>query len=138
MSRFGPWKNAYLEINGTDISDHVESVTLDTGAVELPNHAMGDEYEYQRAGLLTWSVEASFFQDFAAASVDATLWPLYSGRQTFALILKPDSGAIGQSNPQWSGDVFISSYQPLAGSHGDNLMAPVTFAPASDLVRTIA
>ena len=134
--RFGPWKNAYLEVNGVDISDHAESITLNTGAVTLPNNAMGDEYEYQRAGLLNWSVEATFYQDFAAGSVDATLWPLYSGRQTFALILRADSGAIGTENPRWSGDVFISSYQPTQGSHGDNLMSPVTFSPASDLIRT--
>ena len=136
MARYGPWKNAYLQINGIDLSDHVESLTLNGGAVTLPNDAMGDEYEYQRAGLLTWSVEATFYQDFAGGSVDATLWPLYSGRQTFALIVRADSGAIGTANPQWSGDVFISSYQPLAGSHGDNLMVPITFSPASDLVRS--
>jgi hypothetical protein len=147
MARYGPWKNAYLAVNGVDLSDHAESISLNTGAVTLSNSAMGDEYEYQRAGLLNWSVyqragllnwsvEATFYQDFAAGSVDATLWPLYSGRQTFALVLRADSGLIGTANPQWSGDVFISSYQPAQGAHGDNLMSPVTFSPASDLLRS--
>jgi hypothetical protein len=135
MAKFGPFKNGYLQINGVDLSDHVEAMTLNVGAATLDNSAMGDNYDNQRAGLLNWSVEATFFQDFAASSVDATLYPLFSAGTSFALVMRPDSGGVSTGNPQWSGDAFISSYTPVGGTHGDNLMSPVTFSPATDLVR---
>ncbi len=138
MAKFGPFKNAFLEINGVDLSDHVESVTLNMSAATLDESAMGDESDIQRAGLFSWSIDANFLQDFAAGSVDAALYPLYVNRTTANIRLRPDAGAISETNPMYSGQAFISSYTPLGGSHGDELMAPVTFSPRNDLVRSTA
>lgn len=136
MSKFGPFKSAFLEVNGVDLSDHVDSVALNTTMGSNDEHAMGDNTALQRPSLLDWSIDVSFIQDFAAGNVDATIWPLYSGGQTFAVRFRPDQGAKGTTNPEWSGDAFVSSYTPASGGHGDELMAPATFRPRSDLIRT--
>ncbi len=138
MAKFGPFKDAYLSVNGVDLSDNVKSLTVNAGAVTLDEAAMGDNTEIQRAGLLNWSVDVTFFQDFTSGSVDATLYPLYVSGTNFSIVCRPTSGSVASGNPQWSGQAFISSYQPMGGTHGDELMAPVTFSPASNLTRTIS
>lgn len=133
VTKFGPFLDGFIEVNGVDLSDHCESFTLTQGQESLDNHAMGDQAAYQRAGLMTWNVEANFFQDFSAGNVNATLYPLLSGTETFAVRVKPTSSATSATNPLWSGQAFISSYNPLGGSHGDNLMSPCTFTMAGDI-----
>lgn len=135
MAKFGPFKNAYLEVNSVDLSDHVESMTINQSNATLDEHAMGDNTAKQRAGLMSWSIDVTFFADFAAASVDATLSPLYSGGTNFMIRAKAENAATSATNPIWSGQAFVSSYQPMGGGHGDELMQPTTFSPAGDLIR---
>lgn len=136
MATFGPLKNAYLMINNKDLSDHVKSVELKRGSNMLDNNAMGTNTVLQRSGLHTWSITASFFQDFGATSIHATLGPLLGAANSFPIVMRADTGAVAATNPQWSGMAYLSDYTPVGGSHGENLMAPVTFAAASDLTET--
>lgn len=136
MAKFGPFKNAFFDVNGVDLSNHVESLTVNESAAALENHAMGDDTAIKIAGLLDWSIDVTFFQDFAAGSVDATLHPIYSGGDSCRVRCRPDSATVGAGNPMWSGDAYITSYQPMGGAHGDNLMTSVTFSPATNLVRS--
>lgn len=136
MAKFGPFFNGYVAVNGVDLSDHVQSFTINATATQLDNHAMGDDTATQEPGLLSWTIDVTFFADFAAGSVAHTLWPLYSGREQFAVVCKPADAAVASGNPQWSGQAFISSTTPLAGTHGDELMDSCTFSCAGTLVRT--
>lgn len=132
----GPFWNAQLIVQGVDLSDHVDSLTINETAAQLDDSSMGDYTDIMRAGLFSWSIECSFFQDFAAGSVDATLHPLFSGRSDVTVTCKPDAGAAtSATNPMYSGLAFISAYTPMGGSHGDNLMTPVTFSPRGELTR---
>ena len=132
----GPFWNAQIIVQGVDLSDHCDSLTINETAAQLDDSAMGDYTDVQRAGLFSWTIEASFFQDFAAGSVDVTLHPLFSGRSDVLITCMPDKDAgVGVTNPMYSGLAFISAYTPMGGSHGDNLMTPVTFSPRGELVR---
>lgn len=133
---FGVFKNAEIIVAGTDISDHCESVTLNVSQAELDNSAFGDESELIRPGLFTWNIEVNVFQDFASGSIDALVFPLFSGRVKHPVTVKPDAGAAtGATNPMYSGQCYVTAYNPIDGSHGDNLMTSITFSPATDLVR---
>lgn len=138
MAKFGPLKNATIIVGGVDLSNHCESVTVQEGAETGAFHAMSDETAYLTPTLFTWSVSATFFQDFAAANVDATIRALMAARTVFPLLVRPDSAAISATNPAWSGSAFISSYSPIQGAHGAVAMAAVTFSPAGNLSRIIA
>lgn len=135
MAKFGVWKNGYIRVNGVDLSDHASEIRFAESSAEIPSHAMGDDYEFNKPGLFRITCTARFFQDFAAASVDATLNPLWANRSEFGLLLRADSAATSSTNPAYSGLAFIANYSPIGGTHGDNLMAEVTFSPAGNWTR---
>ena len=127
--------DAYVSIAGVDLSDHVRTVTLDAGQNMLDDTAMGDAFQSNAAGLATWSVTIEFLQDYAASKVDATLQGELGIGNSTALIFFPAGSSIGVTNPKYSGTGVLESYNPIAGTVGDQAMASSTFQSASALAR---
>ncbi len=125
--------NAKVTIGGVDLSDHVKAVRLNIEADALDFTVMGNTTKVNGGGLLSWSVEIDFEQDYAASKVDATLWPLIGA--TAALVLLPDNAAASATNPQFSGTGLLKSYQPLGGQVGENHMTQASFVSAGVLSR---
>ena len=139
MATFGCFRNGLITVNGVNLSDHCREVTLETSVAELPNDVMGDNTSVVRAGLEDWTITATFLQDFASGSVDATLdtagGVAHSG---FNVIIRADGGAVSTTNPSYSGSAILASYRPIGGAHGVNLESTATFRPAGNLSRTTA
>ena len=121
-------------LNSVDLSDHVKSVSIDYGAAMLDKTAMGDTTTKNIAGLLDWTINIEFLQDYAAGEVDATLFPLV-GAAEFPIIIKPNGSTTAVANPKFTGSAVIESYQPMGGSVGDLMMSPVTLKPGTVLAR---
>jgi len=133
-TKHGPFKDGYFEINGRDISDDVAEFTVAQGMVELVGHAHGDDVAIVDAGLKNWTVSGRCFQDFATDKTHQTLQPLYDGRTTFTFRCKPKNGvAVSATNPMWSGLGVLMQYDPLGGTHGDELMTPFSVRPKGSL-----
>lgn len=128
--------NAYVKVNNVDLSDHVKSVTLNYGANQLDDAAMSDETEINLAGIKNWSASVTFDQDYAAAKVDATLFPLV-GAAAFPFAIRPDAGAISATNPEFVANATLASYPPVTGTHGDKHRVTAEFNCAATLVRDI-
>lgn len=128
--------DAFVSLGGTDLSDHVRSVTLDTSADLVESQAMGDSWKERLGGLKDWSLSVEFLQDFAAAEVDATLWPLLG--TVFTVAIRPTNAAASPTNPEYTGSGALESYTPLGGSVGELAMAPVTVQGAGELTRATA
>lgn len=137
MAILGAWTDARVELNAVVLSDHVRKATLNVEAKEGDTTAMGDTWEEFVAGLKSWAVELEFNQDFAAANVDATLFPLV-GAAAFTVKVRPTTGAVSATNPEYNGSCILTSYAPLGGSVGDVAMAPVTLKGSGALTRSIA
>jgi len=135
LARFGCFKNGFIEINGVNLSDHCTEFSIEDTAEELPDHAHGDDVAQITPGLFNWRVTGKFLQDFAAGSVDATLYPLKNNRTKFAIRMRPDAGVVSPTNPMYSGMAYLTRYAPLQGPHGQNLMSDFTIGPASALAR---
>lgn len=131
------FKDASVVINTVDLSDHVKSVTMNVPADILDNTAMGATFKSRIAGLKDWSIDVDFHQDFAAAKVDATLFPLI-GAAAFTVTVKPTSAAVSATNPSYSGSMVLESYPPLAGSVGDLASASITLQGAGVCTRAVA
>lgn len=125
--------DASVTIGGTDLSDHVRSVTIDYSADAVEDTNMGDDTHIRKGGLKDWSISIEFAQDYAASSVDATLFS--SVGSTVAFVGKPTSGAVSSTNPSYSGTALLESYQPLNGSIGELSTASVSMPAAGDLTR---
>ena len=135
------YTDALVTINAVDLSDHVRQVSLTYEAEMLDNTAMGTSGTRSMIpGLKNWALSVEFYQDFAAGSVDATLFPLI-GAAAFAILLRPvKATAVGAGNPNFSGNAVLESYPPLTGEVGALGMASAQFRAGggSALTRAIA
>jgi hypothetical protein len=126
--------DAYVLLNSVDLSNHVRSVEITYDADEQDNTAMGNSgYSSTLTGLKNGSINLEFNQDYAASSVDATLWPLFG--TSFAFEIRPTSSAVGATNPKWTGTASMFSYSPLAGQVGQTNVTPLTLKIQGALTR---
>jgi hypothetical protein len=131
------WKDAFVSIAGTDVSDNIKSVKLDYSADEVEDTNMGDDSHLFIGGLKNWSLELECTQDFAVGVLDSILFPLVG--TACALIVRPIAAtAVGTSNPNYTGSGLLSSYSPIGGAVGEKAMAPVKFVAAGNLSRATA
>ena len=130
--------DAYVAVNGTAISDHLSSVTIETSADEVEFTSFGTSgWREFGGGLKDVTISAEAFQDFAASSLDAILYPLYSTGGTFGLEVRPTSSAVSSTNPKYTMTARLFSYSPIAGAVGDASTMPLSFrnAGTAGLVR---
>lgn len=121
-----------ITINGANFSSSLAAATLDITAEEQETTAFGSTYRSRVGGLRDASLTLDFMQDFAAASVDATLFPLLGTNAT--VVIKPTSGTVNATNPEYSGVFLVTQYQPYASSVGDLATLSVTWPLASGSV----
>jgi len=127
------YTNAKLEVAGVDLSAHASEVSLNYASEMQDETAMGDDTRIRKGGLKDWSIDATFHQDFAASAVDATLFSVVG--TTVCVEIRPQNICSTSINPIYSGIAVIESYNPVGGSVGALLDAPVTFQSASSLSR---
>lgn len=120
-------RDCFIEIDGTDFSDHASSVTisLKKNGVDTTNFSGGGKE--QVAGLKDDTIEVQLQQDFAAAEVDAVLYPLWNDEEEFTVRIRPSAAAKSASNPEYSATCILLEYQPLSGKVGDLSETKVNF-----------
>ena len=131
-------RSATITVNGTDLSDHCSSVTLEDSAEEVDFTAFGaNNYREFSPGMKDATITAEFFNDFAASSVDAVLSAAYSSSTAFPVVVKADSAATSATNPSFTMSSRLYTYSPLAGGVGDANTTSATFrhAGTAGLVR---
>lgn len=126
--------NAYCLINAVDLSDHVKQIKVNYNAETPENTAMGSSTKTRLPGLKDWSVEIEFNQDYAAAKVDATMFPLV-GAAAVAVEFRPDAGARAVTNPAYTGSALLADYTPLGNKVGDVASAPIKLMGTGTLSR---
>jgi hypothetical protein len=130
--------NVAVSIGAVDLSDHIASVTLGStyDVLDTTAFAGGNVPAAAReriAGLVDNSVTFEFHQDFAAASVEATIYPLLG--TVAAVIVTPNTGAFGPTNPQYSFNALISDWTPLNGAVGELATASVTWPISGPIAK---
>ena len=124
-------KNALLSVNSVDLSDHVNQVAMDMPTDEVELSGMGANYKVFGRGLSDASMTVTFLQDFAAASVDATLWPLSNTGNTFPVAVRAFNAAISATNPEYQMTALLYNYAPISGSLGEAASSEVVFRNAA-------
>lgn len=127
-----------ITVNGTNLSNVLQSVSLDLSSDELETTAFGGGWRTRVAGLKSGSVTLNFFQDFAAGAVDATLYPLYNGGSYATVVITPTSTAVSATNPAYTAVCLVSQYQPFASSVGDIATMSVTWQTNGTVSRATA
>lgn len=125
-----------VSIGAVDLSDHIASVEIAQNFDEVETTAFGDGGRTRVAGLEDSSITFSFHQDFASASVDATIAPLVGGTAAFEVF--PAGTTIGATNPKYSGTVLVTEWNPVNGAVGDLSTADVTWPVSGQITRATA
>jgi len=128
--------NANVTIGGVDLSSHITKVTLSTTRAEVETTTFGNTAVRRIAGLADNSVAIDFNQDFAAASVEATLYPLLGS--TAAVVVKPNGTATGTANPAYSFSALITEWMPLDAQVGELAAASITWPIDGTIAKATA
>jgi hypothetical protein len=125
-----------ITINSTNFSDSLQSVDLTIQADEVDTTTFGGAWKTVTGGLRSGSLTLNFYQDFAAGSVDAVLWPLLNTAAT--VTITPTSTAVSATNPSYTAICLVSQYQPFASTVGDLATLSVTWPTSGTVTRATA
>lgn len=128
--------DAFVSIDGNDISDHVVGVTLTFEGESLDETAMGDTTRTMKGGLFNWSFEVEVHQDWAASNIDSIMFPLVN--TVVVVIFRPDSAAVSATNPNYTGSALITGWPPLGNSVGELATSTISGVSAGALTRAVA
>jgi hypothetical protein len=131
--------NAFVTINGVNLSDHIASITLTTTDDVIETTAFGTSARTRVGGLADNSVAFEFHQDYAASSVEATIngSPSLVGTVT-AVVVKPNGSTTAAANPAYSFNCLVSEWTPLSGAVGELATASVTWPIDGAIAKAVA
>lgn len=132
------YKDARVEINAVDHSDHVQEAGVQMESAEREKTAMGAAGTSALSGLRTDGFTFTLHQDFAASKVDATLWPLFDGGTEFVVKVRPTTAAISATNPEYSGTCILLAYPPLDGAVGSLAQTQISLRVNGKISRAVA
>jgi predicted secreted protein len=126
-----------VSINGsTALASYLTQVELKTSANDVTTTAFGSTWVTRVAGLKEGSLTLTFNQDYAAATVDATLWPLLGSNAT--VVIKPTSSAVSTANPSYTCVVSVIDLTPISGQIGDLSTFSITLPTNGTVTRATA
>jgi hypothetical protein len=123
-----------ITVAGTDLSTSITSAELSLEADDKETTTFGTTFRTRVAGLKQGSVKLDFLQDFAASSVEATLYPLLGTIAT--VVITPTSGTASATNPQYSVPCLVTQIQPISGAVGDLATQSVTWPTSGTVTKT--
>jgi hypothetical protein len=113
------FKDALITVNGVNLSSFANNVTLPIEFDELTTTTFGDDAQDRIKGLQDSSITIDLFQSFASSEVDATLWAAFSSDDPVTIAVRPTSGSISATNPEYSASYLVSKYQPFGNKVGE-------------------
>lgn len=129
--------NAAIVVNSVDLSNRANSVELNYEVDSVEVTAFGDTGHKFTGGLQNLSCTIEFQQDFAAANVEATIYPLVG--TTTTLVIAPTPGSPSATNPYYTiTGAFLAAHQPVAAAVGELAMTSLTFTGGSLVKSTSA
>lgn len=135
-------KDAFVEIDGVDLSCHVASVEVTLSKAEVEANTMCGQATL--AGIEQSAFTVTFLQSYAVGEVDDTLFPIYDNETAVTMNVRPHGGnpdnpdPVSSTNPQYSGSVKLLEYMPLAGGVGERSETSVTFPVQGSISRATA
>ena len=115
-----------VKVNSVDLSDHVQSITLNRTFDELEVTAMGDSGHKFVKGLEASSVTIDFLNDTASANVLQTLQAAW-GTNVTVVFLQDKGTAVSATNPLYTMTCLVNNTTDINGAVGDLGMQSVTW-----------
>jgi hypothetical protein len=106
-------------VNGVTLSDHANKITVEDNRDEVDITAFGATNKAITKGLGDGKIMISFFQDFAAGKVHATLKPLIGSSTGVTIEVRATSAGRSATNPAALMTGLLMNYNMLDGGIGD-------------------
>jgi hypothetical protein len=124
--------DATVIINGVNLSNHSNKVTVTDNRDQIENTAFGALSKSYAKGLGDGTIDCDFFQDFAGGSVHATLQPLIGSTTPVSVEVRATSAGRSATNPAaLLTSALLFSYNMLDGSLNEMSKISCTFQNAS-------
>jgi len=114
-----------VTVNSVDLSDHVQSISINRNFEELDVTAMGDTGRKAVKGLEASSITIDFLNDTASGEVLATLQAAWGTSVT--VVVKQTSAAVSATNPSYTMTCLVNGTTDVNGAVGDIGMQSVTW-----------
>lgn len=127
-----------VSINGVDLSSSVAraELAMTVADVDATDFASGG-YTELVGGLKSGSISIDFHQDYAAASVDATIFPLI-GTIATAVVIAGNGSAASSTTPAYTATVLVNGWNPVSGAVGDLSTVSVTWPTSGAISKATA
>lgn len=126
--------DAYIALNGSDRSAYIKQVALSVETAEQDVTDFADAgWTVPISGLKSGSLALTFNQDVAASQIDSIMWPLLGTTVSFEV--RATNAAVGASNPKYTGNILVTSWNPITGSVGDVAEVSVTYPVSGAVTR---
>lgn len=125
--------NPQIVVNSVDLTNHIDTVTLEESVAAVETTAFGDSSKTFIGGLGDNKVTLNFQQDFAAASVEQTVYPLIG--KTASITVKPLNATTSTTNPSYTFTVLVDSWKPVDGKVGALMMSSVTWQISGTITK---
>lgn len=114
-----------VTVNSVDLSDHVQSITINRNFEELDVTAMGDTGRKAVKGLEASSITIDFLNDTATGETLATLQAAWG--TSVPVVVKQTSAAVSATNPSYTMTCLVNGTTDVNGAVGDLGMQSVTW-----------
>jgi len=133
-------KDAFLEIDGHDLSTRVRQVEVTMTADDIDSSTMGEGVHQHLAGLRSDNYVATFASDFDAGMIDEVLFPLLATADVqpeFTVRASAFGSTFSATNPGFTtGAAILLNYSPISGEIGALSEVQVTIPSNEQIVRT--
>jgi hypothetical protein len=127
-----------VSINGVDLSNSVARAELSINVADVDVTDFGSAgYTELIGGLKSGSVSIDFHQDYANASVEATIFPLL-GTIATAVIIAGNGTAASSTTPAYTATVLVNNWNPVSGAVGDLSTVSVTWPTSGEVSKATA
>lgn len=128
--------DAYVAVNGVVLSDHANQVQVEDTRDTVDITAFGATSKAVTKGLGDAKITVTFFQDFAAGKVHATLQPLIGSTTGVTIEVRATSAARSATNPAALMTGLLMNYNMLNGGVGDASSIQAEFVNSSQTGMT--
>lgn len=96
-------RDTYLEVDGVDLSDHIQKISAPHKFDNIDVTGMGATYKERLLGLGDFSVAVTLFQDYGAGSVFSVLHAVVGSNTPTNVVLRPvKANAVSSTNPNFT------------------------------------
>jgi len=118
-------RNAFVTLDGTDVSSFVKEVHVDMTADDVDVTAMGAGGHQHLAGIRNDKFTLVAYSNFGASSLDSIVQAKFTAAGTLAVLVQPNGSTVGTLNPKYTGGCPLLTYSPVGGNVGDAAMTPL-------------